>query len=58
MDRQYLIRDLPPDSDKILNTLAAVRQVPKWKIIREALVEYAAKHRPDIVSHATGKKNG
>jgi len=56
MDRQYLIRDLPAEADKILNVLASVRQQPKWMIVRDALVEYAKRHRKDIATEA--KKNG
>lgn len=56
MDRQYLIRDLPAEADKILNVLASVRQQPKWMIVRDALIEYAKRHRRDIATEA--KKNG
>ena len=47
-DLNILIRDLPPECDRTLNTLATLRGKRKWEITREALIEYAEKHRQDI----------
>ena len=43
-DANVKIRNFPRASDNILNALAGLRGVPKWELIREALIEYASNH--------------
>lgn len=43
------IRDLPRRSDNILTALAALRNVPKWELVRDALVEFANNHKHELV---------
>jgi len=43
------IRDFPRASDEVLNLLATARSVPKYEIVRAALIEYAEKHKGEIV---------
>lgn len=52
-DRNYLIRDIPHEVDHILNTLATMRGIRKWEIVREAMVEYAKNHRDNIAKLAS-----
>ena len=47
-DLNILIRDLPLHTDNLLNALAGIRRVSKWFIIREAMIEYAEKHKSDL----------
>ena len=47
-DINVLIRNLPQETDKLLNALATLRGKTKWEVIREALIEYGEKHRSDI----------
>jgi len=42
------IRELPRRVDKILNALAALKKKYKREIIRDALVEYAEKHKHEL----------
>lgn len=42
------IRDLPVEVNRILNTLAAIRDVKKSEIVRAALIEYAHRHNPHV----------
>lgn len=42
------IKDLPKLTDRIITTLAILRDVDKWEIVREALNEYAEKHKSEI----------
>ena len=42
------IRGLPVHVNRLLNALARIRGTTKRIIVREALVEYAAKHSRDI----------
>lgn len=42
------IQKLPRPVDEILNRVAAQRNVNKWEIIREALVEYAERHEFEV----------
>jgi len=44
-DRNILIRELPVDTDYILNVLAVQRGVHKWQVIRDALITYADENR-------------
>jgi hypothetical protein len=48
VNRNLEIKDLPLDTDRILNTLAVVRGMTKRDIVKEALNEYAFKHKDDI----------
>jgi predicted transcriptional regulator len=50
VDKQFLIRDIPPDTDQMLNLLAVARRVPKWIVIRDALIEYVTKHKREIAT--------
>jgi len=43
------VRDLPRMINHILSMLALARGVPKWVIVREALIEYAESHKREIV---------
>lgn len=57
MDLNILIRDLPPEANHVLNTLATLRStsakpVYKWEVIRDALIEYADKHKHEIATLA------
>lgn len=54
-DRNYLIREMPNDADNILNTLATLRGIRKWEIVREAMVEYAKNHKKDMVTLAQAR---
>lgn len=47
-DLNILIRDLPDEADRTINTLATLRGKRKWEVVREALIEYHEKHRSDI----------
>lgn len=47
-DINVLIRDLPEDADNIINTIALLRGKRKWEITREALIEYADRHKVEI----------
>jgi hypothetical protein len=54
MDKEYVnrnieIKRLPVATDRALNTLASLRGMTKQDLIREALIEYTDRHRPDIV---------
>lgn len=53
-DLNILIRNLPVETNLVLATLAVRRGVPKWQVIRDALIEYA--HRNSIKLER--KKNG
>jgi len=46
------IRELPRKTDNILNALAAVKNVPKWELVRDALVEYADNHKQELAEVA------
>lgn len=46
------VRDMPRAADRILSTLAGIRGVTKWEIIRDALVEFAEKHKHEIAEMA------
>ena len=54
-DIGILIRDLPNETNRTLSTLATLRGKRKWEIIREALIEYADRHRLDIVKFVKEK---
>jgi hypothetical protein len=47
-DLHILIKEFPVLADDVLNVLSATRRVPKWQVIRDALIEYASKHTVDI----------
>lgn len=58
--RHIEVRDLPIASNNLLNTLARIRGIPKWKLVREALVEYVERHKDEIniiVGTATEKND-
>lgn len=42
------VKDLPVSVNRILNVLATIKGVKKSEIIREALIEYAEKHNPQV----------
>jgi len=42
------LRNIPIHDNNILNALAKLRGIPKWKIIQEACSEYAKNHLDDI----------
>jgi hypothetical protein len=46
------IRDLPRSADRIINTLASLRGVNKWELIRDALVEFAENHKGEIAERS------
>lgn len=50
------IADLPKDVNIVIEMLRAARGVTKKAIIREALIEYAQRHKGDIVKQV-GKKS-
>jgi len=54
-DRHILVRDVPSDVDNVLNTIASLKGVPKWTIIREALIEYVRNHRNDVTKLAKAR---
>ena len=41
-DFNVLVRELPIDTNEILDALARFEQKSKWRVIRDALVYYAA----------------
>jgi hypothetical protein len=47
-DVNMLLRDIPEETDRILNALAFLRGKRKWEITRAALIEYASKHKGEI----------
>jgi hypothetical protein len=53
-DINVLLRDIPEDTDRILNALAFMRGVRKWEVTRDALVEYAKRHKGDLEKLAKG----
>ena len=54
------IRGLPLSTNRILNALARIRGTTKRIIVREALIEYVAKHSPDlaILAEKQGLRGG
>ena len=42
------IRQLPRSANAILSALAHTRGVMKWELIRDALVDYAERHKDEI----------
>ena len=55
-DRNILIRGLTVKTDKFLNTVSALRGIPKWDVIREALEEYSENHRKEVSQAIAGGK--
>ena len=47
-DRNYLLRDVPVETDDVMNTLATLRGLRKWEIIREAMIEYVKNHKGEV----------
>lgn len=56
-DINILVRDIPKETDRIINTISRLRGVPKWEITREALIEYAKNHQKDIIKLARSAQN-
>lgn len=53
-ERSHLeIRDLPSSVTKTLDMLALVRGCPKWRLVREALIEYVTNHKGDLIKFST-----
>ncbi len=46
------IHDLPRKADAIINALAALQNRNKWELVRDAIVEYAANHKQELVEVA------
>jgi predicted DNA-binding protein len=46
------IKDLPQETNKILNILAKISGSPKSGVIRSALMEYASNHKDEILKFA------
>ena len=42
------IRELPAETDRLLNELATRRQVYKHELVRDALIEFAERHKDEI----------
>jgi len=58
IDINIEIKELPVEVNAILDMLKSMRGVSKWLIVREALTEYAERHKTDILMQMTkGKKN-
>ena len=43
------IKDLPEETNRILNVLAKISGSPKTVVIRAALIEYGQNHREEIM---------
>lgn len=43
------IQDLPPEVDRIINSICAARGKFKWEIVREALIEFADNHKEEVI---------
>ena len=57
IDINIEIKGLDFEANAVLDMLKAMRGVPKWQIVREALTEYANQHKADILMKMTkGKK--
>ena len=39
------VRDLPVHVNNMLDAIATAQGRPKWAVVRDALIEYAEKHR-------------
>ncbi len=46
------IKDLPQETNRVLNVLAKISGSPKTVVIRSALIEYAANHKDEILKFA------
>lgn len=44
------IKDLPRETNRILDTIVKLRGKYKWEVVREALIEYAERHKKDIIT--------
>ena len=42
------VKDLPLEVNRVLNILSTIKGIKKSEIIREALIEYAEKHNPQV----------
>lgn len=47
-DANVRIKDLPRRTDNIINALAAVQGRMKWELIKDAIIEYAEKHKIEL----------
>lgn len=48
-DANVRVRDLPRDVDQTLNKIATMRGVYRWEIVREALSEFAERHKHEVL---------
>lgn len=46
------IKDLPVETNRLLNVLAKISGSPKATVVRAALMEYAENHKPEIMRFA------
>lgn len=44
-DANIRIRDFPRLADRRLNAIAAIRGIPKWELVRIALLEFVEKYK-------------
>jgi hypothetical protein len=47
------IKDLPEETNRILNVLAKISGSNKTVVIRSALIEYASNHKDEIMAFVT-----
>jgi hypothetical protein len=48
-DANVRIQDLPRSADRIIGALALLTGRNKWEVVRDALIEYADRHRHELV---------
>lgn len=58
VNRNVELRDIPVDVDKIFNWLSTLTGKKKIELYREALIEYAANHKADIMKLASDGTGG
>ena len=47
-DANVRIQDLPRSADRIIGALALLTGRNKWEVVRDALIEYAERHRHEL----------
>lgn len=43
------VKDIPTEANRIINALCKLDGKPKWKHIRQAIIDYAEKHRSTAI---------
>jgi predicted transcriptional regulator len=44
------IKDLPDDTNHLLNMIACKRGITKWEVVRDALTEYVGRYKGEVAA--------